>query len=79
LYLFEALLSFWNAFQFSFPTILSYALIAIMIQCDLTSYLAMGDDDTTGISPGDLSVASGVIVSFISEQHAFAVCDDGRN
>lgn len=68
LYLFEGVLSFWNGFQFSFPTILSYILIVIMMKAGLTSYFTSPtDDDPTGTNPGDLAVASGVIVSFIGE------------
>ena len=66
LYIFQAVLSVWNGFQFSFPTLLSYVAVAIMLRMGSTSFLNPYGDQV--ITPGDLAVASGVIAGFISTQ-----------
>ncbi len=61
LYIYQALLSFWNGFQFSFPAVLSYIGVAVMLRYGLISHHG------GAVTPGDLAVASSVIVSFIGE------------
>lgn len=64
LYLFQCILSFWSGFQYAFPTILSYITVAMLLRFGYTKELNPAGGD---ISPGDLAVASGTIVGFISE------------